>query len=161
MSDCQLLPINKERPLELYCECCLRTITLHRQPKNPPQWACIKPCDGSPGRPLPRDDSNSGGPGTELKLIFESLGITASKCGGGCEKMIGRMNRWGVDGCRLPENYAAIIKHLRDGKSKFGTRDKIVAAMRAGMNGLAWKIDWSDPFPGLVDEAIRRAETNS
>lgn len=49
------------------------------------------------------------GPGTQLKRILETFGITAQS-GCGCDSMVARMNRWGVAGCR--EHLPEIVAHL-------------------------------------------------
>lgn len=97
-------------------------------------------------------------PGTELKKIFASLGITNFK-GCNCNSRIAQMNDWGVEGCERNRNQ--IIKWLESDAPKFGLTTKLKAASLVVVRGLAFKIDWSNPIPGLVDEAINRAKASS
>lgn len=98
------------------------------------------------------------GPGTELKKILESLGITPDPtCD--CRRRANDMDIMGVEGCR--DNREMIIGWLREGQDRWGWKDKFPAIGKAIWSGLAFKLNPLDPFPGLVDEAIRRAETNA
>lgn len=94
------------------------------------------------------------GPGTELKAILKTLGI-AEKTGCDCNAKAEQMDRWGVDGCR--QHFETIVNWMRAGQEKWGWKDKLAAAAKAVTSGLVFKLDWSDPFPGLITEAIRRA----
>lgn len=95
------------------------------------------------------------GPGTELKKILSSLGIEAGPtCD--CRARANEMDEWGVEGCKA--NRQQIIDWMREGQERWGWKDKWTGAARAVMSGLAFKLNPLDPFPGLVDEAIRRAE---
>jgi len=96
------------------------------------------------------------GPGTELKKILEALGIEAGPtCD--CRARADQMDAWGIAGCRA--NREQIIEWMREGQSRWGWKDKLSAAAKAVQIGLAFKLNPLDPFPSLVDEAIRRAET--
>jgi hypothetical protein len=66
------------------------------------------------------------------------------------------MDAWGVAGCLT--NRDQIIQWMRDGQSRWGWRDKLAAAAKAVQIGLAFKLNPLDPFPSLIDEAIRRAD---
>ncbi len=94
------------------------------------------------------------GPGTELKAALKSLGIepTAS-CD--CNSKAEQMDRWGVEGCR--ERREQIIGWLREGSDRWGWSAKLGSAAKAVLSGLAFKLNPLDPYPGLVDECIRRA----
>jgi hypothetical protein len=95
------------------------------------------------------------GPGTELKHILESLGIEPGPtCD--CRARADQMDAWGVAGCLT--NRDQIIQWMRDGQSRWGWRDKLAAAAKAVQIGLAFKLNPLDPFPSLIDEAIRRAD---
>ncbi len=95
------------------------------------------------------------GPGTELKKILESLGIEPGPtCD--CRARADQMDAWGVSGCRA--NRDTIIGWMREGQGRWGWKDKLSAAAKAVQIGLAFKLNPLDPFPSLVDEAIRRAE---
>lgn len=94
------------------------------------------------------------GPGTELKAILATVGIVGN-LGCSCKAMANRMNRWGAQGCqeRLPE----IVTKLRINAEKLGWLEMMKARGLAFSTGLAFQIDWLDPIPSLVEEAIRRA----
>lgn len=94
------------------------------------------------------------GPGTELKKILESLGVTpTANCA--CNQRAEEMNNLGVEGCRAKRD--EIAGWLREGSSAWGWREKLAAAASAVAQGLAFRLNVLDPYPGLVDEAIRRA----
>lgn len=95
------------------------------------------------------------GPGTELKAIMASIGINPSAscdCNGKAEKM----DQWGVAKCR--EERETIANWLREGAPRWKWTEKLAAGAAAIATGLAFQVNWADPFPGLIDEAIRRAE---
>lgn len=97
------------------------------------------------------------GPGTELKKLLESLGVNAGPtCD--CRKRANDMDIMGIEGCK--ENREIIIGWLREGQERWGWKDKMKAAAKAVQTGLAFKLNPLDPFPGLVDEAIRLAEAS-
>lgn len=102
-----------------------------------------------------RDEDAPQGPGRELKLMLNSLGITpGTTCD--CNERMTAMNDWGVDGCL--QNRDTIIEWLKSGQVRWGWRDKMQAAAMAVVTGLAFKLNPIDPFPGLVDECIRLAK---
>jgi hypothetical protein len=94
------------------------------------------------------------GPGTELQKILKTLGINP-KPSCDCNGKAAQMDYWGVAGCR--ENRDTIVEWMRAGQDKWGWTAKLRAAANAVTTGLAFQLDWSDPFPSLIDEAIRRA----
>lgn len=95
------------------------------------------------------------GPGTELKIMLSTLGINPSEtCD--CNGKAVQMDLWGVEGCK--ENRETIIGWMKDGQKRWGWKDKVAAATKAVLSGLAFKLNVVDPYPGLIDEAIRRAE---
>lgn len=99
--------------------------------------------------------AQTGGPGTELRGLLASLGITEPpNCD--CSARMRQMDEWGVHGCRV--NADQIAGWLREGQGEWGWADKLKAGALALATGLAFKLNWADPFPGLIDEAIRRAE---
>ena len=63
------------------------------------------------------------------------------------------MNRWGVAGCQ--EHRDAILARLRQKSAEATWAMKITAAIGAAQTGLAAKVNWLDPAPGILDEAIR------
>ncbi len=94
------------------------------------------------------------GPGTELKAILKTLGILENPtCD--CNRKANQMDEWAVEGCRA--HFDEIVGWMREGQGKWGWKDKLTAAANAVKTGLAFKLNWSDPFPGLIEEAIRRA----
>lgn len=120
-------------------------------PPNPgtilQQWDFTK-------RPSPPPDISGGKPGTELKGVLSRLGIAvAPTCD--CNAKAQQMDAWGVAGCRQRRD--TIIQWLRDGQGRWKWSDKLRAAGMALANGLAFKLNPLDPYPGLVDESIRLA----
>lgn len=97
------------------------------------------------------------GPGTELKKILASMEINPSPtCD--CNGKSQQMDLWGAAECR--EKFDVIVGWMRDNQQRWGWKDKIKAAALAVKTGLAFKLDPLDPFPSLIEEAIRRAEEN-
>ena len=95
------------------------------------------------------------GPGTELKAILASIGIVPEpNCD--CDGKARAMNMFGSAECRV--KFWEIVGWLKDGQDRWSWTDKLMAAAKAVANGLAFQINWFDPFPDLVREAIRRAE---
>ena len=129
----------------------------------------IKPSEGEPSAlrnqervqaspmsrriPIPRDFAP--GPGTQLENLLKLLGI-APRQGCGCASLRAEMDRWGIQGCTLHRD--AILERLRNQARQYSWRDRLKAAALAAVTGLAFKLDPLDPFPGLLDEALRRAE---
>jgi hypothetical protein len=95
------------------------------------------------------------GPGTELRKMLESIGVNAAP-GCDCKARQAQMDIWGVEECR--NHREEIIGWMRDGQGRWGWAAKIKAAALAVQTGLAFKLNPADPFPTLIDEAIRRAE---
>jgi hypothetical protein len=93
--------------------------------------------------------------GTELTELFAEHGLEGkSTCG--CKRWALRMDAWGLAGCRA--HRAEILDHLREEYEHASWLDRMRAAGNAALSGLAFKLDWSDPCPGLLDEAMRRTE---
>jgi hypothetical protein len=97
------------------------------------------------------------GPGTELKAILESIGVSATT-GCDCGPKAEQMDRWGIEGCKRRENFETIVNWMRDGQDRWRWTDKMKAAAKAAQTGLALQINWFDPFPDLVSLSIERAE---
>ena len=95
------------------------------------------------------------GPGTELKAMLDSIGVH-SKPGCDCEGKSREMNRLGVAGCRA--QFWTLVGWMKDGQDRWEWTEKLMVAARAVASGMAFQINWFDPFPDLVREAIRRAE---
>lgn len=98
------------------------------------------------------------GPGTELAGIIKELRQKQS-AGCGCAAMRREMNKLGVDGCRQERDRLA--GKLRTKLAKLGFSEKVRAALATAMTGIARKINWLDPCPGLIDLAIERATVRS
>ena len=96
--------------------------------------------------------------GTMLKELLDRLDVHLPGCEG-CQGMLARMNRLGVAGCR--EQLDALAGELRTRAADVPMTQKIEAALHALGNGLAWRLHPLDPYPGLVAEAIRRAEAET
>ncbi len=95
--------------------------------------------------------------GTRLRELFDSLGIK-KKFGCSCDYLIFLMNVWGPYGCR--EKMVKIVDELEANKVLYSWREQNAAKLKAIATGLAFKINWLDPFPGIVEEAIRLSESD-
>lgn len=93
-----------------------------------------------------------GGPGTELKSMLREMGIAPKGCG--CDDRARQMDSWGVAGCRA--NLPTILNWLQEQQEKQGWLTILSAAAKAMVAGIAFNP--LDPLPGIVQEAIRRAE---
>lgn len=94
------------------------------------------------------------GPGSHLSDILKSLGFPPCQL---CKDMAAKMDEWGVDGCKLPENRETILKRLRDQAAAAGWWEANRARALAVSTGIAFKLNWLDPAPSLLDLAIERA----
>jgi len=65
------------------------------------------------------------------------------------------MNDWGPEGCRL--HYTEIVTTIEDDAKKYRWHQQVTAAGRAALNGFAFRVNWFNPIPYFVDEAIRLA----
>lgn len=95
------------------------------------------------------------GPGRELELLLKSKGANPDDACG-CESLRDEMNRLGVDGCR--ELFDDLSERLRKtiAKTGWGQWFKVAASSVAQLEFY----NPSDPAPGLIREAIRRAATS-
>ena len=120
------------------------------------------------------------GPGTKLKALLAGLTVEAGEsttsdsellqivqtqgvdvaikmdANCGCNAKRVQMDLWGVDGCR--EHRDEIVQWMRDGAQSWKWTDRLKAARKAVTGGLVFKLNALDPFPSLIDEAIRQAE---
>lgn len=111
------------------------------------------------------------GPGTELKAILASVGINPSpSCD--CNAKMRVMDEWGVEECKAKKD--VIVGWLEEKAEQWGwtilpskaagdgphlsIKDKLAIGWRSLTTGIAFHVSWTDPYPGLVDEAIHRAE---
>jgi hypothetical protein len=115
------------------------------------------------------------GPGTELKSILSSVGINSSpNCA--CNRRMAQMDQWGVKECK--EHFDEIVGWINESAVQWGwskaaeqkvlessepihqltMTEKLGIGWKSLMSGIAFQVNWLDPYPGLVTEAIRRAE---
>jgi len=98
-----------------------------------------------------------GSPGTEFKLLVDSLGVSIPGCEG-CQGTMARMDYSGIDGCR--ERREEFISEIKERAKSIGWLDYAHVAVNAVKSGLAFSINPLDPIGSLYDEAVRRAEEN-
>jgi hypothetical protein len=95
------------------------------------------------------------GPGSELKLMLRALSINPpAHCD--CNKKAAQMDKWGVEGCMAHRD--EIIGWMQEGQSRWGWKDRIAAGFKTITTGLVFHFNPLDPWPGIIDEAIRRAD---
>lgn len=99
------------------------------------------------------------GPGTEMRKILESIGIYP-RMGCRCKQLMIDMDEWGVVGCRLERTY--IINVMEESAEQYNWKDFVIAAALSALflnvRIIGFKIDALNPFPGLLDLAIHRAD---
>jgi hypothetical protein len=95
------------------------------------------------------------GPGTELSLILKDLKINPGPACD-CRAKARQMDDWGVEECRKQKDL--IVGWMREGMERWGWADRLKAGALAVLTGLAFKLNVTDPFPDLIEEAICRAE---
>jgi hypothetical protein len=94
-----------------------------------------------------------------MELLLKELDIPTKVEGcGSCHKMARQMNAWGVEGCRKQEHFDYLVGHFRTHIKDYSWMERLKAAAMAVATGLAFKLDWLNPIPSLISEAIRRAE---
>lgn len=100
------------------------------------------------------------GPGTEMKKLLISIGITIH-LGCRCKEMMKNMDVWGVEGCKQKKDQ--IIMVMEESAELYSWKDYVVAATLSALvlnvQVIGFKINPLNPFPGLVDIAIYRAES--
>lgn len=94
-------------------------------------------------------------PGSQLWRLLAELGIQ-HKPTCSCLSLAARMNAWGAAGCRMARD--EICKAMRHNAKEYGWRDVARAAAAAVTQGIGWRLDITDVYGSLVDEAIRLAE---
>jgi hypothetical protein len=94
--------------------------------------------------------------GTELKELLASLGVTEST-GCGCTDLAAQMDRNGIAWCKA--NAGALSDRLRDNAKTKGILTFAKAGVLAVLTGVAFALNPIDPYPGLVAEATKRAES--
>lgn len=152
-------------PNGLTCKICKKRLPLF------PGWQTVKSsCTGPLGKPGVVQKSKTldespvsvnvieapaKGPGTELKALLAKIGINPKPtCP--CNDTMKWMNQLGVEGCRTER--MAIVNKLKAAAKNYSWTETINAASRAVVSGLAFSLNPLNPFPGLVEEAIRLAE---
>jgi hypothetical protein len=95
------------------------------------------------------------GPGRRLEAIFAQLQVPyGDDCQ--CQAYARQMDVWGAEGCRA--HFDEIVARLRENAQRYSLWQQLEAAVRTVAIGLAFQLNPLDPLPGLVAEAIRRAE---
>lgn len=97
------------------------------------------------------------GPGTELKELLASIGLTPQGCQ--CESRVKLMNQWGVEGCKT--NREKIVSWLREEEKKRGWAEKLKASVLTVTTGLITQLSPTSPLESLVELAISKAEEKS
>lgn len=105
--------------------------------------------------PSPQLWPAANGPGTELKRLLASVGVNpAPSCD--CNGRARMMDQWGPAVCR--QRIEEIVGWMREGQARWGWKEKLSATAKAVANGLVFKLNPLDPFPSLIEEAIRQSE---
>jgi hypothetical protein len=94
------------------------------------------------------------GPGTELKKLLASLGLTG-EAGCGCEAWTNAMDRGGAAWCQA--HRGEILARLRSQQASLGWVARVRTAALAVTTGLATRLAIGDPAVVLLDEALARA----
>jgi hypothetical protein len=133
-------------------------VGVRRYIEEHPEWHRVYQNDNQYGLTVlsrnPHERTIDQGPGTELHNILASIGINpAASCQ--CRAKSRQMDVWGVLGCE--EHFAEIVKALQEGQDQFGWTTKLKAAAGMVLTGRVFKVNWLDPFPDIIREAIERA----
>lgn len=128
-------------------------VVLSRSPADGPAVE-LKPPARQTNAIIPPDR----GPGTELKKMLAAMGINPEPACD-CNAKALQMDLWGPAGCRA--NLEMIVDWMREGQWRWGWRDKLKAALGTAPLVVTGAVNPLDPFPGLVAEAVRRAETEA
>lgn len=134
----------------------IRTAHVQNGRVTPAQWADLVKRLGVVPRPRGNSPGILGaGPGTELVSLFASLGIvSAADCP--CKARAKQMDEWGLDACRT-DRRDEILTWIREGAAGVGWLSKLWTLPLALKNGLALRVNWIDPAPGLLDLALEAA----
>jgi predicted Fe-S protein YdhL (DUF1289 family) len=117
------------------------------RPREILQWISGALSVPRPSSPPPQD-----GPGSELKKMFDALGIQAtSTCQ--CATRMAEMNTRGVEGCRRTRE--EILVWMRESYDEAG----VLTILRAGANAVAQGLPLT--LEGLLELAIERAEAKA
>jgi len=123
-------------------------------------WGLARIEQLEPKLPVPNPPrQNSREPvGTAVSEILTSLGIAHTGCGG-CLNLIQDMDQGGLAWC--DSHREAILTRLRDRAKAASWWTTRKAELLALTTGLAWSIDWADPAPGILDQAMRSVRISS
>lgn len=95
--------------------------------------------------------------GDEVADILKTLGFSRAK-GCGCKILMREMNSLGAAGCR--REFRQLVAKLTEKYEATTWTERIRAAGLAVLSGIAFKLNIADPIPDLLNEAIRRADSN-
>ncbi|MBC7857097.1 MAG: hypothetical protein IAF94_27010 [Pirellulaceae bacterium] len=120
------------------------------RPTKSPLDRCFRNCDLM----LP-DEFVPAPVGGELSGLLAELGIEANaSCA--CAARSAKMDAWGIEGCKAHRE--TILAWLAEGYDTAGFGQKVNAGFLSIGSGLIFKLSAEGLFPGLLNEAIRRAE---
>ena len=101
------------------------------------------------------------GPGTEMFRMLKDIGVT-DKPNCTCKATAEQMDRWGVDGCRKPENFQWILNQVNANATNWKWTEYLAIAASNVLNLSSWKFAWKiDPLnihKSLIETAIDLAE---
>ncbi len=131
------------------CECGFQSTKV----KTFPFWCrCGRHYTTEASEPVtPANAQHLGRPGTELKKLLASMGISVGDCRA-CDERVIQMDRWGVEGCR--EHFDEIRGWLVESQAKTSWQTKAEAVGRSALTGLALQLDPLDIPGSLVMLAI-------
>ena len=95
------------------------------------------------------------GVGTELGRLLAELGVSPPP-GCACASRARLMDEWGVEACDR-ERREEIVAWLRSEYANVGWFDAARIAVRMARSGFLLRLNLTDPAPGLLTEAVRRA----
>lgn len=101
------------------------------------------------------------GPGTEMFNMLKDIGVT-DKPGCTCKATAEQMDRWGVEGCKKPENFNWILEQVNANAANWKWSEYLAIAAKNVLNPSSWKLAWTlDPLnihKSLIETAINLAE---
>ena len=139
----------KAGPGLVVCSVCGRAV-----PTSDPPERVHAVCSIPKARPDILKKFSSQGAGSELKAILSSIGINPANCK--CNRIAAEMDRCSFQELMLRRD--EFVGELREAYLKSSWLQRITAAGLALKTGLAFQINWIDPLPDLVDEAIKRSQ---
>lgn len=101
------------------------------------------------------------GPGTEMFQMLKDMGVT-DKPNCTCKGTADQMDRWGVEQCRIPENFQWILNQVNANAANWKWTEYLAIAASNVLNPSSWKFAWTiDPLnihKSLIETAINLAE---